>query len=237
MSELIIGRAILDCKLLEDALECNLKHSTYDLTVGEIIPTGQTSLQPVDIDRNKVFFLEPRQSVLVLSKEEFRLPGTVTGLATLRTTLTKNGLLALNVGIIDPFFNGPISTTLINFSDQPVPIKIGMPFFRVLFFFHKDTEGTHRGPEDKERKEYLEELNAMAKTKFPKSFLNIPELDNAYYSGIARKMLLGVIKKNKIVSFFFAVFSITVVYYLFAETGYWSFLKSILDQLDELPFL
>lgn len=237
MSDLIVGRAILDCKLLEDAQESNLKHSTYDLTIGEIIPTGQTSLQHQDVDKEQIFFLEPRQSVLVLSREEFQLPGTVTGLATLRTTLTKNGLLALNVGIIDPFFNGPISTTLINFSDQAVPIKVGMPFFRVLFFHHKDTRDNHFTSEDKNRDRYLEELITMAKIRFPKSFLNIPELDNAYYSSIAWKILHGLISKYKITSFFVGSFLSSVLYYLLAETGYWPFLKSLLDQLDALPWL
>ena len=69
--------------------------------------------------------------VWVLSKEEFNLPNTVTGIATLRTTYTKQGILALNVGIIDPNFEGPISTVLINFSDRPRRIKVGESFFSV----------------------------------------------------------------------------------------------------------
>ena len=59
------------------------------------------------------------------------MPGTVSGFATLRTTFTKLGILALNVGIIDPFFKGPISTALINFSDRPREIRVGDKFFRV----------------------------------------------------------------------------------------------------------
>jgi deoxycytidine triphosphate deaminase len=65
-----------------------------------------------------MYFLEPREMVWVLSKEEFRMPANVTGLATLRTTFTKQGILALNVGIIDPLFEGPISTALITFFGQ-----------------------------------------------------------------------------------------------------------------------
>jgi deoxycytidine triphosphate deaminase len=167
MARLLIGNSILDCHLLVHADKNNLKHSTYDLTIGRIFPVGEHSKCHRAQSEGELFFLEPRQSVLVISREEFQLPPTITGLATLRTTLTKNGLLALNVGIIDPFFNGPISTTLINFSDQKIPIKVGMPFFRVLFFEHADTSEFHARNESKLRSHYEEELTIAAHRDFP----------------------------------------------------------------------
>src|SRR3984893_17408438 len=106
---MIVGNDILSRGLVTGGTVENLKNSTYDLTVGEIIPIGKEAVRARALARAQreepltTYFLEPREMVWVLSKEEFDLPKDVTGLATLRTTFTKQGILALNVGIIDPF--------------------------------------------------------------------------------------------------------------------------------------
>ena len=135
---MIVGKQILDRGLVAGGGEKNLKNSTYDLTVGEIVPIGNAAISRRQKHPTVSYFLDPREMVWVLSKEEFNIPATVTGLATLRTTFTKQGILALNVGIIDPFFQGPISTALINFSDRPRRISVGDKFFRIAFFEHDD---------------------------------------------------------------------------------------------------
>jgi deoxycytidine triphosphate deaminase len=153
---MITGRRILERGLIRDGTDQNLKNSTFDLTIGQIIPIGKRAFLS---RRNKslpaMYFLEPREMVWVLSKEEFRMPANVTGLATPRTTFTKQGILALNVGIIDPLFEGPISTALINFSDRPRRIDVGDKFFRVAFFEHDDVSEHHLVEENTNRKEYL----------------------------------------------------------------------------------
>lgn len=106
----------------------------------------------------------------ILSKEKFKMPKNVTGLATLRTTFTKQGILALNVGIIDPFFEGPISTALINFSDRPRRIDVDDKFFRVVFFEHEDVTSFHEGSENKEGLSYFKELESVSYTYFSRSF-------------------------------------------------------------------
>lgn len=126
MSNLVVGNSILERGLVEDADAGNLKNASYDLTIGEIIPIGEQAHSSRQFGKKlETYFLAPREMVLVLSEESFNLPGDVTGHATLRTTFTKKGLLALNVGIIDPFFRGPISTALLKFSDRADPIRWG----------------------------------------------------------------------------------------------------------------
>jgi deoxycytidine triphosphate deaminase len=238
MSDLLVGRRILDCKLLNGGKEEYLKHSTYDLTIGQIFPIGQENRNGKNQVSNGMYFLQPRESVLVLSKEEFALPGTITGLATLRTTLTKSGLLALNVGIIDPFFNGPISTTLINFSEKAVPIKIGMAFFRVLFFLHSDTKEFHTSNESKQRENYVEELTVSAYRDFPKSFLNIPDLDNKFYADTAKKLVWGVTVKYWYFSLPVWLFVASLVWYMFSNENYQKFLCAWLKWMKEyIPLL
>jgi hypothetical protein len=91
------------------------------------------------------FILPPRGIVWVISKETFRLPGDITGLATLRTTWTHQGILALNLGIIDPGWNDHLATAVVNFSKSNFEITKGVPFFRVLFLTHKDTNSVQQG--------------------------------------------------------------------------------------------
>lgn len=235
MSDLVIGNSILSQKLLKNGKSENLKHSTYDLSIGKIYPAGEDgeSIQP-----GKIYYLKPNQAVLVLSEEEFGLPSTVTGIATLRTTLTKMGLLALNVGIIDPFFNGPISTTLINFSGRSVPIEIGMCFFRVVFFEHEDTTEYHKRNENKSPEVYDKELRIDAYREFPKNFMNMPEFDRKFYAGTAMKMLKGWALVYWYISLPLMVFIISTFIYVIQNEDYWKFMKSFMKAAKALvPFM
>lgn len=108
------------------------RSTTYDATVGEILMEGKS----IEGDR---FTLHPRGIVWVISKEKFDLPGDVTGLATLRTTWTHQGILALNLGIIDPGWNSHLATAVVNFSKSDFEITKGTPFFRVIFLTHVST--------------------------------------------------------------------------------------------------
>ena len=181
---IIIGIDILNRGLLRNADKRNLKNSTYDLTIGEIVPVGRQNV----LSRSRsnggldMYFIEPREMVFILSKEEFELPATVTGLASLRTTFTKEGLLALNVGFIDPFFKGPISTALLNFSDRPVEIRAGDKFFRVMFFEHADVSEFRPDIDESINKErYIRDLEKKAYSEFPQTYLNAPRLDDKFY--------------------------------------------------------
>jgi deoxycytidine triphosphate deaminase len=121
---MIVGDDILTRGLVTGGTVENLKNSTFDLTVGAIIPIGKDAVRTRTRARARreepltTYFLEPREMVWVLSKEEFALPKDVTGLATLRTTFTKQGILALNVGIIDPFFSRPYQYRVDKFFGQ-----------------------------------------------------------------------------------------------------------------------
>src|ERR1700730_14185303 len=103
---MIVGQGILDRKLVVGGSTASLKNSTFDLTVGDIVPIGKKAIK----ERRKKqapssYYLEPREMVWVLSREEFNMPADVTGLATLRTAFTKQGIVALNRAIIETFLS------------------------------------------------------------------------------------------------------------------------------------
>lgn len=108
------------------------RSTSYDAQVGTIVTKR-------GIHREPTYILKPREIVWVISDEYYSLPSNITGLTTNKTTLTKQGVLALTTGVVDPNYSGPLSTALINFSGANVPIRLGMSFFRTKFFQHEST--------------------------------------------------------------------------------------------------
>jgi dUTPase len=114
-------------------LAARRRPTTYDATIGDIITQGE-------LWEKETFVLDKRGIVWVVSTEEFTFDDTHTGLATLKTTWTHRGVLALNVGVIDPGWSGPLATALVNISGGKISIKKGDAFFRVLVFEHDRTD-------------------------------------------------------------------------------------------------
>jgi deoxycytidine triphosphate deaminase len=149
--------------------------STYDATVGAIVKRGK--------DMGTSYVLQPRGVVWVVSQEEFKMPDTITALATVRTTWAHNGVFALNVGVVDPGWNGPIATALVNFSTEPFTVNKDDPFLRLVFLDHG---GTQAPTITRLRDDYVRhaELKSYA---FADSFLSIDEVANE----VTKKIFTG----------------------------------------------
>jgi hypothetical protein len=142
--------------------------SSFDLTIGGIYDSkGQKVAGP--------FTLKAGHMVQVASAQVFNLPDHITGHVTYKTTLTLKGIWALTVGIVDPGWDAPISTTLLNFSKIDHVISEGDPFLRVSFFEHAPV------PSERLRKappleEYLKNVQRAAASIFPETFLDNKEI-------------------------------------------------------------
>ena len=115
--------------------------SSFDLTVGRIFdPDGK------EVDG--LYTLRPGHMVQVVSHEVFKLDAEITGHVTYKTSLTSIGIWALTVGIVDPGWDGPISTTLLNFSRNDYVVQAGETFLRVSLLQHEPvpTEKLRRAP-------------------------------------------------------------------------------------------
>ena len=134
---------------------------------GKIIHEGKTHDGPS-------YVLPARGMVWVVSNEKFVLPNDITGLATLKTTWTHNGILALNVGIVDPGWNGPLATALVNFSNTNFEIERGAAFLRVLFMLHAKTSAKDILMD---KKAYMGQIRDKS-SKIPSTFLDSKSLAN-----------------------------------------------------------
>ena len=113
--------------VIADSVESGWRATTYDSTIGKIVSTE-------GVRGDGTYLLKPRAIVWVMSRERFTLPSTVTGITTLRTRLTRAGLLTLTVGIVDPEYDGHLSTAVINFGKRDFRLRIGDRLFRTVFF-------------------------------------------------------------------------------------------------------
>jgi deoxycytidine triphosphate deaminase len=175
---LIVGEEILD--LLNDADRCHIKNSSYYLTIGTIIPVGE---EAKNFDLNKPpqsLVLRPRHVAWVVSNEVFSIKShDITALVTLRSTLTKEGLLALDVGMVDPGFEGPIGSIVINFSKNDVVLTKGDEFFRVVFIRHPEVPAEFRSKRDHfTAAEYIRDRYKKIIESFPATFLNTDDLSS-----------------------------------------------------------
>jgi deoxycytidine triphosphate deaminase len=140
------------------------RESTYDATVGTILEKGK--------DAGIAYTLPPRGVVWVISQEEFHMPNNVTALATVRTTWAHNGVFALNVGVVDPGWHGPLATALVNFSTEDFEVRQGDAFMRLVFIQHEPTTPQSTG---KDRSEYVKQIKLQSRS-FSKTFLSMHTL-------------------------------------------------------------
>jgi dUTPase len=124
---LLSGEEISANGLVDESEDKFFRASTYDLSVGDIILDGAL------VCEGSNYALPPGGMVRVVSKESLHLPETITGHVLLKNELCAKGVLAINIGVVDPGFRGPISSTLINFGRASFPVEKGTPFLRVSF--------------------------------------------------------------------------------------------------------
>jgi hypothetical protein len=145
--------------------------SSFDLTIGCIFDH-----QGKQVDGP--FTIKPGHMVQVVSSEELNLSDRFTGHVTYKTTLTKQGIWALTVGIVDPGWHGPIATTLLNFSRIDHCIAERDAFLRVSIFEHDPV------PPEKLRKAppldaYIKDIRKTAASRFPMTFLDTTQIAEA----------------------------------------------------------
>lgn len=111
--------------IIDYPIEAEFGDGSYNLTVEKVIDMNNKV--------NDSFTLKPQGMVYVVFKEKLKVPADVIGFAHVKTTLTKLGIMATNIGIIDPNYNGYMSTLLINFGKSDHFISKGDAALRITF--------------------------------------------------------------------------------------------------------
>lgn len=155
-------------KIIKDSADDRYNYTSYDLTIDSFIDSdGKISDQ-------SGYELKPQEIIWVVSTEFIRMPFDVTGHVFIVTNLCNNGLLALNTGIVDPGWHGPISTAIINFSNQTYYLRRGEGFLRLSFHEHARLSDIQVSLNYKT--DYIEEKKKLAIEKFGRKFLSIEDI-------------------------------------------------------------
>ena len=154
---------IKSMSLVRNAIDGGYKVASYDLTVEHVVtPDGKV------VSEHE---LAPQGMVKVISRETITLPANITAYVHVKTGLCNQGVLALNIGIVDPCFSGPLQSTLINFGKKTYFVKSGSVFGRITF--HKQVEPeTNPKPMVRSMEEVLESAKADVDRYLAADFLN-----------------------------------------------------------------
>ena len=92
--------------------------------------------------RQTEILFPPKTHVLVRTMERIELPNDVGGIAKLRSSLSRIGMLFNNAGWVDPGFKGTLTLSVFNANDSPVRVRAGTRFFQlVLVRLDRESEG------------------------------------------------------------------------------------------------
>jgi hypothetical protein len=162
---------VKELNLIDEAIPTNFRASSYDPSIWKIItPEGE------EVDSYK---LPPMGIVEVISRERFRIPPKMCCLAHVKTSLCNEGLLTLNTGIVDPSWNGRVSSFILNFGKDDRLLLSGDIFLRVTFHELSISTSTDLGPvpeQPSSDEAYIAERRRNMVERFSPEFLNLQKI-------------------------------------------------------------
>lgn len=162
---LLSGDEIKKRNLIQDDSAGSYRAASYDLRVGKIITSSG--------EEKSSFTLKSQATVLAISSERVKLPRNVAGDATVKTRLCHDGVLAINIGIVDPEYEGLVSSYLINFGKKDFSLNVGQTFLRLSFHEFTPSEKPP-SPHNLSDTEYVNERKKETVAVLSETFLHLP---------------------------------------------------------------
>jgi hypothetical protein len=144
--------------------------------IGQILKIGKIIDHKGQVVTSLV--LEPQGIAHLVSEECVCLPSNVCGLAHVLTRMCNEGLLTLNIGVVDPGWDNHLSTPALNFSSEKRLLQVGDPFIRITYHRITEADGAERDQKFRNctSEDYERGIRSRAVGGFGKSFLNIKQL-------------------------------------------------------------
>ena len=172
--------------IIESPNDSSFRSGSYNLTIGRILDMNGIS--------SSSFTLKPQGMVYVVFKEKVNLPDNIIGFAHVKTSLTKSGIMATNIGIIDPSYSGFISTLLINFGKSEHAILKNDTALRVTFSRMKDSvEKIKLSNNNQLCTEYMQDIRRHI-PHLDEKFLNLNSIQNTVEKNV-RSDVIGSLAK------------------------------------------
>jgi dUTPase len=195
--------------IVQSAVEAGYRATSYDLHIGNII-----TAEGKEVDS---FELKPQGIVELISRERIKLPPNVVGIVLVKTGMCNRGLLALNIGIIDPGYDGKISSFVVNFSKSERFLEKGEVFLRLMFQSVATPKG-FKPPSPVDDESYVRERRKLMAENFDELFLNVAHHAKAAFDAAFWRIFGAVAAFALIIAF--ATFLLNGATYVFAR--WWS---------------
>ena len=183
--------------LVEDGVDRNYRSASYDLRIGQMIdPSGEIVSS---------YNLPPQGIVEVISRERIRTPLDISGFAMVKTRMCQEGILALSIGIIDPGFEGRISSFLVNFGNHNRLLQKDEIFLRTTFQ-KLDSHPESINPIILNDQEMLRDRRRTSVEKFERTFLSIDSVASKSAEKVVQEY-----KKTAITYFAVGAFALAVL--------------------------
>jgi dCTP deaminase len=101
--------------------------------------------QEYDKSEGEEVAIPPKTHVLIRSMEHVELPADVAGMAKLRSSLSRVGLMLNNAGWVDPGFRGTLTLSVFNANDSTLRIKRGTRFAQLVLMKLDRESGGYSG--------------------------------------------------------------------------------------------
>jgi deoxycytidine triphosphate deaminase len=197
LSESTLKSYISSGQIIVGGNETDIRGQSYSCHAAKIFPGGpgdpeksQATIldwaNPTDAD---VYRIQPRQLVWVRIRETVCLPPDVCAFWWQTNSLSRKGLMLVNMSMVDSGYEGSLACLFVNFGRQPVDIDPGMTVAR-LVFHRLDAADKPYGKGDP-RDEYDRNLRGVA-LDGPTSFLGFQEFSAAFQA--ERDKVFGTFK-------------------------------------------
>jgi len=158
--------------------------------------------------------LEPQGIAHLISEEDVNLPLDICALAHVLTRKCNQGLLTLNIGVVDPGWAGKISTSILNFSSEKRLLTKGDKFIRLTFHRVQMEPGSEAIRSDLSpgisNDSYQRDVSSRAVDCFGKHFLNIQQLVSHASEKENARLRDAMLKYLPIAAFSLAFFALLV---------------------------
>ncbi|MBL1214679.1 MAG: hypothetical protein HND52_15090 [Ignavibacteriae bacterium] len=123
----------------------NVEPASYDLSAGTFIwketniitgksePISKFYNQDLPLEKQDTVTLQPGQVMFVITHEEVKLPKNICGTVYAKNCFSREGILALTTGHVDPGIQCPIVIRLINLRSIPKTFRLGEPIYTIVF--------------------------------------------------------------------------------------------------------
>jgi len=167
LSDKTIKERIAKNELIPGGDPGRARYCSYEFTAASILRGGSHELEQVS---ESAAVIEPAQLVWIKTREEISIPANMVGLWIQTQTLSRDGLLLLNITLIEPGYEGPLSAVLVNFGKKRVPVSSHTKIAKVVFLpLDRDANELVEGLGSEEYNALLMNMAANG----PKNFLQL----------------------------------------------------------------